>query len=336
MSADYAYWLAALQGERIDLNEATDETTGSTYPEPACGFYRHRRRDGEFDPVAVWRNGDGDLVAKIGGASTVPADSAFSERVFAYACKSPITEDVYRAVMGGADWPEDAPSKDEMRGRAEKRLADEFEPEDPKPSPARKNAPAHIIAEETIKELRAEAEKWLKSIGGKVTTQEQADRAANFGDRFAELEKEAVSTHRKEKEPHLEAGRAVDKAWKPVAALGDENKRWAKKLNTDFLIAEQKKAAAELAKKAAEGAPVKADDVKVKAGTRGRSVSLVTVTNFHCTDADALWDHYKNDPKKRVQMHPDVVKVVAKIATAELNAGLDVPGACLKTEKVAR
>jgi hypothetical protein len=62
---------------------------------------------------------------------------------------------------------------------------------------------------------------------------------------FAKLEKSSDEARKVEKEPHLEAGRAVDAKWQPVVKRAAELKVWAKKSTEPFLIAEKARIAAE-------------------------------------------------------------------------------------------
>jgi len=298
---DYAFWQGALQGNPPELVRGVAE----------CGFYRHRTRDGEFIGIAVWRNGEGDLVGRVGAAGrVVEADEEWCERYFAWCAKNPVTEPAYRVWCETGKWPDDVPEVER-----------------------RSNGEPHIILKETIADMRKEAETWLAGIGGAVTTQEQADKAGNFKDRFAELEKEAVQSHKVAKEPHLKAGREVDAAWKPVAAAGDDAKRWAASLSEAFLKAERARAVQAAAEKAAAGQAVRPEDIKVKAGTRGRGTTLRTYKEVRCTDHAALWAHYRDD--ERIYKHPDVMRAVMRLAEVEIEAGKEIPGAAIVTEQRA-
>ncbi|WP_457797591.1 hypothetical protein [Methylocystis sp. S23] len=114
------------------------------------------------------------------------------------------------------------------------------------------NLEPHEALQADINNLADAARDWLKSIGGKITTQEQADKAANYATEFGKLEKRGQDKHKAEKAPHLEAGRAVDAAWKPVIDLADQKKRFMKKAFETWAVEEQRKRSEEAARLRAE------------------------------------------------------------------------------------
>ena len=69
-------------------------------------------------------------------------------------------------------------------------------------------------AEAEVSKLYEEASLWLD--GAKVDSQELADGIANLLNMLRAAEKSADTARKAEKEPHLEAGRAVDAQYKPV------------------------------------------------------------------------------------------------------------------------
>jgi hypothetical protein len=295
----YDFWHSALQGNPLELVRDVAKP----------GFYRNKRRG--WDPIAIWQ-ANGKTVAMVGAKGRiVDGDEEFCERYFAWCAKHPVSEQAYREFCATGKWHDDVPETKVDRSNAE----------------------PHFAISETIAELKAEAEAWLKSIGGVVQTKEQADKAANFADRFAELEKDAEKARVAEKEPVLKAQRDIDGKWQPIKSAGDAAKRWAKGLITKYLAAEQARKAAEVAAKAAGGEAVRPDDLKVKAGTRGRTVSLRTERKPEVTNFDELWKHYEND--QRFRLNPDVTKALVRVAELDLNAGREVPGAKITEKQVA-
>jgi len=102
-----------------------------------------------------------------------------------------------------------------------------------------------------------EVEDFLETCAAAVTVDVDAERASFLRklqkDEIA-LRKRIEATHRDEKEPHLEAGRAVDAKYKPLLAkVQDAIKSVTRKL-TAFMEAEEAKAraAAEAARRQAE------------------------------------------------------------------------------------
>lgn len=63
--------------------------------------------------------------------------------------------------------------------------------------------------------MEAQAAEWLVSIGGKPRDQIECDKAANYRQKFLELEQEAETKRVAEKDVHLRAGEAVDAKWTP-------------------------------------------------------------------------------------------------------------------------
>ena len=305
----YTQWKNALAGEPMKL-ERVQDAEGFWWVPPVCGFFQHQKRDGSRVGVAVWIDGD-QMFAEV-DRNPVTVDARFSENVFAFATKRPVTEEAYFEWRDNDRWPDDVPEVTVFTS----------------------NASPHEQIKETIEELRKEADKWLASIGGKIETQELADKAGNFADRFAELAKEAEEARKAEKAPYLEKGKAIDETWRPVKELGDTNKTWAKGLVTNFLRAEQKRKFDEAQKKFAEGEVVKSSDLKVKAGSRGRGVSLTTRKELKVEDFDALWKHFESD--NRFRNNPDVVRILTTIAKKDLDAEKPVPGARLVETQEAR
>lgn len=302
---DYHHWQDALARKPVDwpLNRAMP------------GFYRNRQRDGAMVGIAVWLSPDGRPVVKVakGPARTLNTEveeEEWAERHFAWCSGNPVSEQSYRQWLSTGTWPDDAPEIERDH-----------------------NAAVEVQISESIADLKREAEAWLAEIGGTVQTQEHADRAANIADKFAELAKEAETTRTAEKKAILEQGREIDGKWKPIVDAGDKAKRWAKSLLDGFLKAERARRLAEASEAAAQGRAVRDTDVKVKAGTRGRSTSLRTRQEYRCTDAAALLAHYRDDP--RFGVHPAVLTALADLSKHDLLAGQTVPGAHLELVETA-
>jgi hypothetical protein len=313
----FAYWQARLRGEH------PDHTVGRA----EAGYWRLRLRDGRTVPIFLWREEGTDrlcMVYDLGQPRYVEDEAAFCERTFAYALKNPVTTASYKHYLQHQRWPEDVP---DVSAQVDNRLNEISES-------MGHNAPPEVVISETVKELREEAERWLKSIGGEIRTQADADKAANFADRFSELEREAEKVRVNEKEPHLRASRDVDAKWQPVKKAADAAKRWAKGLPEAFLKSERARKAAEAAAKAAEGQAVNPDDLKVKAGTRGRSVSLRGRKILKVTHPEALWDAYARD--ERFRGDPDVQSVLHRLAFGDLQLGKTVLGAEIITQESAK
>lgn len=300
MSDEYAWWRAALEGRPGDL------TLNKAEP----GFYRHQTREG-WVPVAIWRDGERTF-AQVGSKPQILADEAFCESVFSRCCRHPVSDDAYWAVMEGGLWP-DAP-----------------------PAIAKANLPESEY--EAVKTLladeRRDAEAWLSQIG-KVGTKEQADRAINWANRIAELEKRAEAARKREKQPFLDEARAVDDQWQPVVKGAAELKRKLKDASTAFLLAEDRRLKEEARRKAeeqaAKGEPVLVDMNRLpsaKAGTVGHTAGLRTVKTAVIDDYDAALAFFCD--------HEDLRALVQTLANRAVRAGV-VPAGCrlVETKQVA-
>lgn len=309
ITEDTTVWQALLRGEPVEYEAYT----------PYCGCYRGRDREGRPAAVCIYVR-DGEMLVWDGrkqpGWRTYPATKEWAEREFGYLLKHPITAESYSYFVEHERFPEDVTVPEVPRSHAD-----------------RPNAAPHAILQERIAEVRAEAKGWLVSIGGEVKTQEHSDKAANYASVFDELQKEAEAARVAEKEPHLKAGREVDATWKPVAAAGDEGKRWAKSLCEPWFKAERARKAAEAAAKAAAGEAVRPEDLKVKSGTRGRAVSPRIVRDLVYSDFGQACARYRDDT--RIWGHPDVRALLDRIITEDLKAGTSVPGAALVERMVA-
>lgn len=297
--ADYQNWRDAMQGIAISASRET----------PLCGFWRRPRRDGGWDALGVWRDDNGDLVGRVNNGPIVLCDEDFELNVVAWATKHPVSHEQYVHFCQYGSWPSDV-----------------AEPE------RKSNAEQHVQISEALDDLRRQAEEWLASLPNGISTQDEADKAANFADRFHEMEKEASLTREREKQPHLKAGREVDGRWMPIVDKAGAAKKWAAQLTAGFLKAERDRRMVAAMEKSAEGGAVNVVDLKVKAGTRGRSRTLKRQKQLHVTDLHALWAHYREDP--RLLTSPALVTILRSLAEADIAAGQTVPGATIREIEV--
>ena len=299
---------------------------------PQPGYYKLRqRKDGPWLPAAIWEK-DGSLVARVG------KDSVSPNSIWSYCAGNPVASDAAKQAFETGQWPGDAPA-----------IGGNYPPES---------------LDEQIKEYAAMAVGWLKDLGGKIASQKDADMASNYRAELLRLKKEAEKTHKSEKAPHLEAGRAVDAKWKPVISEADDASAVMRKAAGAFLAAEEERQRKEAhekwlkeqeaarkeqerieaeRKKKMEDDPIAAltepeheqvapppppEPVKVQAGgQRGKRTGLKTVTSYVVVDhAKALAFFADSD---------DVMALVAKLAERASKAGVDVPGVEKKEERVA-
>lgn len=304
--------------------------------EPIAGWYRIRRkgRDGApdtFVPVRYQYVGDfgQDMECYIAGLRV--SDQQGREQ-WPWASANPVTREAYDAVMRGYPWPDVDQAVHAASGLGHNRPPDES-PED---------------------ELRAKIEAAMSALGayvawrdanpatlasslqdGKITSHIADDgvlaRAQTLRALFLGFSSEAVKRHKAEKEPHLEAGRAVDRKWFALRDLAqnaaDALRRAMSSWETAKLRAENERA--ETARKAAEEVPMGAPPTpvapsppaaprKIKGGS-GRAASVATITQvqsvndwsalaaFFCLQADvqsSLLKHanamLRTDPSAKV------------------------------------
>lgn len=309
MSAhDYAFWHQQVAGTNPELPERA----------PQCGFYRHAGRDG-LRPVAIWRNGDGDIVARVGAnGPIVEADEEWGERYFAKCCRHAVTEEAYRDACAGKPWPDVDPvvhANPPKRGGPGAGFGDN----------SGATNPAEVFRDQVhaaVEGAKAYAE---------VADDEVASRAQSLRSRLLELAGEGTEAHRVEKEPHLAACREIDAKWLRTrdAAKGTADTiraaltRWEnEKLRRDR---EERKRLAEEARKNAPvddvpaalvaAAPTKPAQVR---GGYGRAAPVKTVFVAVVEDQDAAYG--------ALRTNPEIVNLIQKLADKVIKVGGTMPG----------
>jgi hypothetical protein len=305
MSDTFAHWRNALEGRLGPIHEN----------DPQPGFYRTKPRAGERSlPVAIWRDDAGVHALRDG----FPVDPC---AVWTWCCMHPISYDTYLVVAErGEAWPEDVqvPGLGHNGGPAIGGLGALTAGTDAAPDSA-------DVVRLKITVLWDAASAWLASVGN-VTTQVEADRAANYAEAFSDLEKEAEEARTSEKKPVLEQGRAIDARWKPVTSAAQECKKAMKKALEPFLVAEARRI------EEAEGGPGGYRQ-SPGAGTAGRRVALRRTRRVFVTDRNAFIAHYRRDT--RLFADDAVQKVLLRLAEADLTAGKRVKGAELVEDQAA-
>jgi hypothetical protein len=278
------FWNNALRGSFSPIHEN----------DPQPGWYRMRDgRSGTFVPVVIMTDSQGAVQALKDGRPVDPS------AVWTWCCRNPIPYETYVAVAEhGEPWPDEVP-------------------------PIGHNSLAlDVLAEiaDDVALLRQAAQGWLEGLGP-IATQADADRAANFADRFAALAQRAETERTADKRPALEEGRAIDQRWKPVIAAAEEAKRQMKEALTPFLLAEAERLST------CPGAE------PPRAGTGPRRIGLRTLRRLAVIDEPSLLAAYRADA--RIWRQADVRTALLKLAEADALAGRDVPGALLVEERVA-
>lgn len=321
MSTEW-YFKALELGKGNRLSREQQQELGVSENDPQPGFYRKRNKHGNDLPVAIWPEESG-LVALAGNAPVDPLE------IWTWVCSWPITEETYRAVAeAGEPWPGSDPVvQEQVAGTGH-------------------NSGAVDEAEAFADQVEA-AEKG-KDAYAKIVDDEQLAAAQSLRSRLLELKSEGEKKHKKEKEPHLEAGRAVDKRWLPVVkraqAAADAIRASMGAYETEKLRkqrqAEAERLAAEIAarkeaeKNSAPADPEPAPEPVAAAPTpirgsygRAASVSVVNVVTA-ITDQDALYQFLRN--------HPDLQNCMFDLAKRAVAKGHTVPGVTVEEQaKVA-
>lgn len=325
MSDPYAYWRKALEtgGGRQLSREQVASFKLTT--EPQAGFYRKRNKTGRDIPVAIW-NDEAGVLAIAGGNPVMPDD------IWTWCCSWPISEETYLIVADGGAWPDDPPVAGPSIGHNS--------PTDP---------------HEALRlEFEAESELAEKFLSRAIETQDEADKAAVWSKKIAAIAKKATDLHKVEKQPHLDAGRAVDDKWRPLKDEPDAlSKRLKRHLDTYLLtqqrIERERQEAArreeERLRREAEEAARKADandeaakaeaerlqreaDAKAKeaearnasAGRTGAKVALRTFVSARVTDYEAA-------AIALLKMnHADLKSTIDQLANRAVRAGVELAG----------
>jgi hypothetical protein len=302
----YEFWRRRMAGEVVPIYDG----------EPQAGFYRLRKRDGEWQPVAYWFANDRTLRCRIAGADV--SEQIANER-WPWASKTPITHEVYKAVIAGSPWP------DQHEGAIRDRANTAGMPDDN----------SFDALKDRIEDLARDADALVNA--GAATDQASADRASDLANRLAELQKKADGARVAEKKPHDEAAKAVQSKWLPILSAADIYKRLKSAVITPFLVAEDQKrreveaAARKVAEEAARAgqpviAPVERAAPKAGAGGR-RSVALRSVKVVTITDRAAVLEFFKEN-----SLITDLLHQMASRATT---AGVTVPGVTVTEEQRA-
>lgn len=316
MSNDWTYWRNALEGNFGPVHEG----------DPQAGFYRRRLvKNGPFVPVAIWHDGE-KWVALVNGRPANAID------IWTWVCQEPITKESYDRVTAGGAW-DDAPAF-EGPSSANGRNAD---PEDEL---------------EALRDQIESAKARLTEFG-KIDSDEARDDAQSLRARLNELSRQADKKRTTEKQPHLDASKAVDAKWQPLvkdakacadkiaAAMSTyETEKLRKQREEQARIDRERREAEEAAARAAEmGRPQAAPESAVEPkpapavaptpikGNYGRAanVSYVKVVTA-ITDQDALYQFLRD--------HGDLKRCLLDLAQRGVKAGHDVPG--IATEEQAK
>jgi hypothetical protein len=289
---DYTYWHKALAGDRPAMNEGN----------PHAGFYRMRNKQGPDDAVSYFWNGS-ELVCVRNGTKKVDPNS-----IWTYCGHNAVSHDDYLHRIKMGRWPNDA----EVVAKSN------LPPDD--------NSKEAVLAR--LDALESEAKQLIKA--GAAQDQNTADRASDIANSLGEIEKRVIGLHKVEKQPHLDAGRAVDTKWFPVRDLAATIKASLKSVVvTPFLVQLRRAADAEKEKAKELGVEQYLDQPSIGAGSLKRTTALRTKVSAKIVDYDVLIMAIKDSSEVR--------DLAQRLADASCRAtGIALPGTVkIETETAA-
>ncbi|MFC3227374.1 hypothetical protein ACFOGJ_09045 [Marinibaculum pumilum] len=321
---DYSWWRDALAGKAPKIHDS----------DPQAGFYRQRRKDSTYVPVAIWWatgvDGGREAVCLSGvGDDARRIDAA---EAWTFVAQNPVTEKVYRRAFEGHGWPD-------MDNAAAPPTAGHNQP------PPADDAAA---IREQIDAAAAGVPKYAT-----IADDEHAAAAQSLRARLNELSREADKLRTAEKAPHLEAGKAVDAKWQPIVK---DAKAHADTLAKNLSAYETAKArAAEKARREAEEARRKAEEEARKAaepnsgpamevqsvyvppepepapvqttikGGYGRAASVKVIKVATVVDQDKAY--------MAMRTHPELRDLISRLAQRAVAAGHTIDGVEVSEER---
>lgn len=299
-ASDFSWWRAALAGNRGPIHDG----------DPQPGFYRQRKKDKTFEPVAYWKDSaTGEIRCHVNGRQP---DELRMLEIWPYASRFPITEEVYWHRMDHGVWPDiDAAANQVARGP-------ELDP-----------------AEDPVESLKAEIEAASDGLDAykKIESDEASARAQTLRSTLQTLSNKADKAREAEKAPHLAAGRAVDEKWQPLVkdakakadtiraameAWENEKRRLAREAEDTIRAAQ----AATAAEDAANGGnsppqietrpPTPAPATQIRGGS-GRAASVGTKRVLVSIDLQKCWE--------KMGAQPEVYRLFMELAEQNIAAG---------------
>lgn len=299
--------------------------------DPHQGYFRVRYgKDKPFEPVAIWKDEEGNWLAYRSGREVN------AEGIWTSCCRYPVSYEAYNAAVDGKGWPDDDTVVSKQVQPPEPTIGDNSGEVDP------------------ADELKDQIEAALAGMKAyeKVGDDATAAKALSLRNRLNELSGQADKIRVKQKEPHLEAGKAVDAKWQPLVksakagadkvrdAIGSwETEKLRRQREADRKAEEARSAAEEAAREQhgeaavidapAPAAPVETAPAPIKASYgKSASVQVKTVVK-DVTDWKAL-AIYMCD-------HPNMQDLLRQLAQRALDAGrTNIPGITTTEEAKVR
>jgi hypothetical protein len=321
MTDDFSWHENALKGIRGPIYDG----------EPQSGFYRQKRQDGTYEPVAYWKDTNtGEQRCHVNGKS--PQDPHRMMEIWPYASRYPISQEAYWHRIDTGAWLDNDP------GAAAAAKGPDIDP-----------------ATDPVGSMKSEIEKARAGLDAYKTIEsdEQSAKAQTLRSALTALSGKADKARVAEKEPHLEAGRQVDAKWQPLvktAKDGADAIRKALESWEDFKRDQARKAQAEAdriarehaeaARKAEEAnqpppppppAPVvsnaPAPSTQIK-GASGRAASVGVKKVVTAIDVDKAFKQFRDKP--------ELYAFLLDLSQKALNAGIPPDGATIEEKSDIR
>lgn len=317
----WAWWRAALKNPS-EIGKSLPVHDGDAQ----VGYFRTKFKGGEYEPVAIYYPEDSNTLIALRGSREVLPDE-----IWTFCCRYPVEYQAYLDARAGKGWPDD-----------DKTVAAQVA------TPAPGDNSAAIDEAETIKDQIDAALAGMDAYR-KIADDATAAKALSLRNRLNELSNQADKIRSKQKEPHLEAGKAVDAKWQPLVksakagadtvrdAIGtweteklrkqrEEERRHAEELRRQQEAARAAEPAGEVLEAPAPVMQVAPAPAPIKP-TYGKTASVsVKLVVKDVTDYAALYTYMAN--------RPEVQDLLRQLAQKALDAGrTNVPG--ITTEEKA-
>lgn len=282
----WTWWRNALSGEFGPIHDG----------HPQQGYYRARKKGEPWEPVAIFFPDGSDQVVAYRNGKEIDADG-----IWTWCCRNPITYDAYDKAMDGGGFDDEPPAP----------IGDNSGDADP--------FDALRIEYLGEKEL---AEEFMRSS---VTTQAQADKVAIWAKRLTAIKTKAEGLHKVEKQPHLDAGRAVDDKWRDLKTEPDDLAKRLKAHIKPFLQERirqeeerQRKAReeADKARRAAEEAALRARESEADDAEAAREADRLAAQAKEASAAAEARKVNAGRTGARVSMRTEKIGVVTDYAVA--------------------
>ncbi len=209
---------------------------------PQSGFYRNRRKGQMAQSVAFWIDTkSGKQRCQVNGEDV---EEQRAMEIWPYAAKEPIAHEMFKTHAETGKWPDmDEGALSTLPGQREV-IGGNNPPSDP----------LEILSEQ-INAARGNISQYAS-----IDSDEKAAAAQSLRARLLELGGDADKKRDAEKRPHLEAGREIDRKWKPLVdlaqnaanAIRDAMRVWEREKDRRAAAAEQKRIQEDAAKAAAQ------------------------------------------------------------------------------------